>query len=891
MRRTAPVTAATAVAAVVALYVAGTIPSAFAAAPIASPPRHTSASAAAEQGRWTARFTDASGHPLAGVVVSAERDDSITGKPVATTTTGHSGRVTLALRPGSFEVDVDGSHATGGTSDAAGYVGTYRNVTIRPGRTARGGTTALDAAGAVHVHVVDTAGDPVEGVHPEFLPVTTYVEPDAGSFGDFLLVEDDTSTQPSTDAEGDVTVTGLRMTGAYRVCVNPGDPSFGRDSDFESSCSQDGVVPRAAGVPTTTVVVTRRPGGTVTGTLRDKQGRGFGYSQVALWKGRENLVASAQTRADGDFRVAGLEPGTYRVCAEDGTFQQVGPTGYQVGCAAHRVTVAGPSSVASATIVLALGAAVRGVVVGPHGVPVDRAEIDAGRGGGDEGYGTTDAHGRFVVKGLPAGRDTVCVDAEDVRLTTALPFGARGGCSHTRRSFTVGAGRVHTGVRITLRAGAAASGTVVDAQGRPVPRAQLEADAVGKGFFDDVGLGESNAHGRFTLGDLQPGRYRLCADSFSLDFAHDVGGGGVHGCAHGQITVHAGALRRHVRVVLPTTAAVRVTAVDPDGHGVAGVDATVIARCGRYCEPGTPLLSRRHTSVVSTGVTGEHGTVLLTGLRAGRYAVCLFAFYGSSHDGSPSSGYADRCIGDTFDVVVRAGHTTARRITLHPAGVVSGRITDAAGDPLAGVRVHVAGSAADDVPSFDLDDEFGDDEGLSSLPDTYSRTAADGTYTVRSVRPGDRLVCVDPTSATGGSSPGGYLRQCVGGKVGSTAEGAAVTVHRGRTTGGVDLALAAGGAVTGRATSAMPNAENEVVLLRAGSPVDSTEPSSSGAFHFRNLAPGTYTLCVDSYGRAERGRCWDDVAWNPQKPPPSDATPITVTAGVVTSGIDVSVPR
>ena len=122
--------------------------------------------------------------------------------------------------------------------------------------------------------------------------------------------------------------------------------------------------------------------------------------------------------------------------------------------------------------------------------------------------------------------------------------------------------------------------------------------------------------------------------------------------------------------------------------------------------------------------------------------------------------------------------------TLSPGGAVSGRVTDQSGHPLADVGVHVSHSAADDYV-----DGLGASNDLRG-PQADAVTAADGTYTIRSVAAGSQTVCFSAAGAHGGTSSGGYLDQCVGGAPGSTTDdGTPVTVTAGATTTGIDADL------------------------------------------------------------------------------------------------------
>ena len=77
--------------------------------------------------------------------------------------------------------------------------------------------------------------------------------------------------------------------------------------------------------------------------------------------------------------------------------------------------------------------------------------------------------------------------------------------------------------------------------------------------------------------------------------------------------------------------------------------------------------------------------------------------------------------------------------------------------------------------------------------------------------------------------------------------------------------------------------------------VGSAGTSSTGRYTVTDLPAGTVTVCVIADKSDEQlvGRCWKNVAWNPEKnePPLARATPITTVGASVTTGIDLRLPR
>jgi hypothetical protein len=224
--------------------------------------------------------------------------------------------------------------------------------------------------------------------------------------------------------------------------------------------------------------------------------------------------------------------------------------------------------------------------------------------------------------------------------------------------------------------------------------------------------------------------------------------------------------------------------------------------------------------------------------------------------------------------------------TLLDGGTVSGTVTDGAGHPLSNVLVHVTHSAADDFDNL----FFPDDPDISPFtdgPNVESLTRTDGSYTIRGVQPGSSVVCAD-ASAARGPDAAGYFDQCLGGSVGSTKAGTAITVTADANRAGTDLGLSPAAGIGGTASApAGRGAASGQALLYAGHTrkyLDFHYLDGDGGYAFTQLRPGDYRVCIDPNG-LER-QCYQDVAWPSGGPPLDAATVVTAPAGTLTGGID-----
>ena len=196
----------------------------------------------------------------------------------------------------------------------------------------------------------------------------------------------------------------------------------------------------------------------IRGRVRDREGSGLEGAMVRarLRRPGERRQGEATSEADGEFVVAGLEAGTYRITAELPGFAAASATAQPGG---------DPVDLA-----MELGGEIAGRVVDAAGEPAEGATIEAEWAGELEtvsaggGFGLAEeGGGRFVLRDLAAGPYAVLARAA-----------GKGEASISGVRVVAGT-RTEVGT-LRLAGGGIVRGTVVDVDGRGVPGARVVAE-------------------------------------------------------------------------------------------------------------------------------------------------------------------------------------------------------------------------------------------------------------------------------------------------------------------------------------------------------------------------------------------------------------------------------
>jgi Carboxypeptidase regulatory-like domain len=822
--------------------------------------------------------TDSHHHPLQGVQVYEE---TYTSTDRGGTTTDANGGYSLTVHPGSYYVIFDGGLASGGNSDATGYVGRVVDLTLSGGEGRTGVDASLEPGAAISGRVTDAAGQPLAGVIPNAIPVLPYVDI-TGSSVLFSFAFGASAAEPS-DADGRFVLKGMPAT-PLQICLDPTLRTVtGGDSDrlgYVGRCATRAVIARTrrtAHAADTQIAGER--GGVITGAVTDAGGNAVAGAFVyatALGRTAYTQRGYGYTGADGTYRIH-VAAGRYELCVDQEEASEApGTCGPQVHV--------GRDQIVTADIRLPRGGALAGVITGPDHQAVSGALVLVSKRHDPDASGAlaeTDRAGRYYAPGLTPGDYRVCVEGGEP--SASVPTGMKRKC--IKAAFAVHVGLTRLGVDIALARGGAISGRLTDDLGASYEFPFIYVIPVrGAGWGDYTETVRDD--GSYVIGGLSAGKYEVCFDT--ADFT-TIGAHGCYGSSPGHpyrgkaVSVDVGRITTGIDIQLSAGGSITVDVHDRQGHPIGGVDVTAVAPCDVLDDACTtlPLFGRnRNISVDATDTTDSNGTVTLRGLAPGDHAICLFAYYGATATKDSPTGYANSCDGDTYDITVTNHQTTSVSRQLDAAGEVTGTVVDTTGRPLAGVRVTVSNGPATDYldPS---EAAYVDDLGG---PATDAVTDAHGRYSIHGIPAGDQIICFDADNARGGSSTTGYLDSCVGGSTPRTAT--PVQIIGGQVTSGVGSTLVSGAAISG----AVVNRDGHrvpasvYVVNAAGRTVRVAGTGRRGTYRISRLTAGTYRVCFSVY--RYRGQCFDDIAWDGRRPLPGRAARIVLTAGVEQKHID-----
>ncbi len=223
--------------------------------------------------------------------------------------------------------------------------------------------------------------------------------------------------------------------------------------------------------------------------------------------GGMEALPDAATGSDGRFQISFWLEGQFRVTADS-----------EDGFAADSLSFQDDSTVVETELVLQPTGSVSGTVTKGSGEPAPRMPLRSmvrprnAFPGGSTAY--TDENGRYLFENVRSGTVTIQVEpAEGQPVANARTL---------QESFELEPGEAREGVDFQLQEGEAIEGVVLDQEGEPIAGATVAEEIPRRrGTWAQAGEQsvQTDSQGRFTLGNLDPGRgvYNLQADHPSYE--------------------------------------------------------------------------------------------------------------------------------------------------------------------------------------------------------------------------------------------------------------------------------------------------------------------------------------------------------------------------------------
>ncbi|MCC7009391.1 MAG: carboxypeptidase regulatory-like domain-containing protein, partial [Acidobacteria bacterium] len=709
----------------------------------------------------------------------------------------------------------------------------------------------------------------------------------------------------SSNGAGVFTVLGLPSGTYYAATVVTAAQLYVNELYNEIACFPSCTVTTGTPIAVTTGAITSNvdftlsSSGSITGTITDAvTATPISGVPVQIYTSDNAFVAAVSSNASGVFTASGLPEGTYFARALPGSSLNYLSELYdELPCPANcslqgatPIAVTAGAATTGVNFTLTPGGSITGQVTdGVTHAPLANVFVGVYTTAGQSaGSATTNSGGVFTVLGLASGsyvaRTNVsaslnyideaydgisCPSHEVCDLSTFTPI-------------PVTAGAVTSGIDFALSAGGTIAGTVTSANGG-APLAGVEMSVISastQATYSAI----TNGAGSWSVIQLPVGTYFATASvppgmNYIGELYDDKPCVPCDPKTGTPIQIAGpGVTMSGVNFALGTGGTITgtVTATGT-GSGISGV--TVQA----YAADGT------HVRWASTDGTGAY---VLSGLPTGSFYIRTAASYQNFVDEVFDNVTCVPCsVTSGAPVSVTAGGTTSGiDFSLAQGGQISGVVTDAVSHaPLSSVEVDV----------FSADGTF--------LEDQYTYTGSNGTFTIRGLATGVYFVSA---FCDGCSSSVYYVPELYADKsfpeplefptppVGdavppllNVTAGDPVNVVAGAITSGVDFALGRGGRVTGTVTDASTGSPISAVLVKVyrtdGGFVSSGYTDNFGNYEVLGVPTGSYVVRAGAIGSLNYvPELYDGLACAACDV--TTGTPVNVTTGATTAGIDFS---
>lgn len=777
--------------------------------------------------------------PLAGIEVCASEaggDDLFGG----CSTTNSAGEYMIAgITAGEYTVEFSGE-------GAAGYVPQYYNsksssseadpVTVTDESTTAGINAAMLSGGEITGLVSSTASKAgLEGIQVCAKDVL------GGSW-----------SCASTNSSGKYTIVGL-PTGDYTVEYRPAsDAYFVQYYNGKSSSSEADAVPVTDGVSTSGIDAAMVAAGQISGTVSSASTKAP-LAEIEVCEseaGGEELFGSCSwTNAAGEYTIAGLAAGQYTVefYPESSNYIVQYYNDKSSSSEADPVTVNEGSTTSGIDAAMAAKGTISGEVTDAASkAPLEQIEVCATEVAGDvpDGCASTSSAGAYTITGLLAGEYTVEFYTEEANYT-AQYYNDKSSFAEAE-AVSVSDNVTTSGVDAAMTAGGQISGTVTSSATKSaIDGARVCADERAGELIKRCA--STSSTGEYTIMGLPTGEYTVEFESFSGAYFAQYYNSESSSSEADAVDVTAGAKTDHIdAAMLGGQIAGRVTSASSKGT-LEGIQVCASER-------GDDLFG----GCASTDSSGEY---TISGLATGEYTVEFVPnnstnYLTQYYNGKSASAEADPVL--VSDTATTAGIDAAMVL----GGKITGEITSA--------------STSEAVPNIEIC-AYGPGEVLA---DECAFSNAGGEYTLLRLPTGEYSIGFFADAAE-------YISQYYSAKA-AYSEADPVAVTAGVTTTEVDAQLLAKGAITGTVTKAGTKAPLGGIEVCASEPANNlftdacSTTNAAGEYALSGLETDEYDVQFFS----AKGSYL--IQYYPDKSTSTEASPVSVTVGAITPGIDAA---